>query len=149
MPDSYAQLYVHLVWAKWDRVPSLIGATQAAAYAGIRAELAELNVLVLAIGGIADHVHLLIKLPRTLTIAHIMKQVKGSSAHLVNHRPEDPDYIKWQKGYGAFTISKSHVPKVIGYIQRQEQHHHEGKLSKDLEMIWEEKPTHPALDADE
>jgi REP element-mobilizing transposase RayT len=139
MPDIYTQLYVHLVWATWDRVPYLTGETQAAAYACIRADCHKLGVDVLEIGGMPEHLHILTRLPTTVAIAALVKQAKGASAHLANHLPSGESFVKWQKGYGAFTISKQQVERVREYIRRQEEHHSDGTLLRDLELTAEER----------
>jgi REP element-mobilizing transposase RayT len=91
---------------------------------------------VIAFGGVADHVHLLVRFPTTISIADLVKQVKGSSSHLVSRRLREP--FKWQGRYGAFTVSPSHVPKIRDYVLNQEKHHADGSVHPMLEMIEEE-----------
>ena len=79
----------------------------------------------LAIRGIEDHVHLLVRLPPSLAPATLVKRVKGSSSHAVNHATGIHRTFQWQGGYGAFSISKRHVPIAGNYILRQEEHHRE------------------------
>jgi putative transposase len=86
---------------------------------------------VIAIGGIDDHVHLLVAMPATLAPADLVKQVKGASSHLVNHGREP--FFRWQGGYGAFSVSKHHVPRIRDYVLRQEEHHRFNRLTPELE----------------
>jgi putative transposase len=132
--EPFTQLYVHLVWATWDRLPLLDEEFRAPVYACLQAECRELKVEIVAMGGVEDHVHLLVRLPTTVTIAQLVKQLKGSSSHLVTHRLPKPDGFKWQGGYGAFTVSKADVPRVQDYILNQEQHHREGRLDAEVEL---------------
>ncbi len=77
----------------------------------------------LAIGGIADHVHVLLSLPSPLPVAKAMQLIKGGSSKFVHETfPEHPGFA-WQEGYGAFSVSISHVEEAIAYIQRQAEHH--------------------------
>jgi len=86
-----------------------------------------------AIGGIEDHVHLLARLHTTITIAKLVKEVKGASSHLVTHEITPHDFFKWQGAYGAFTIRKSDVPQIKAYILNQKQHHAENNVLDEWE----------------
>ena len=133
MREPYTQLYVHIVWATWDRLPLLFGEREAMVYACIQAECAELGAEMIAIGGKEDHVHVLARIPATLSVAALVKQIKGSSSHLVNHTGAPGDVFKWQGAYGAFTVSKAAVPKVLDYVVRQKEHHSEGNVHESFE----------------
>lgn len=77
----------------------------------------------IAIGGVADHVHVLLSLPATMTVAKAMQLVKGGSSKFVHETfPGQRDFA-WQEGYGAFSVSISHVEETVAYIQRQAAHH--------------------------
>jgi len=138
MSNTYMQLYVHMVWGTWDRLPLLVGGVKDAAYACIRAKCKELGAKVIELGGVADHVHLLVELPTTRCIADLAKEAKGSSSHLVNHEVQSAGAFKWQGGYAAFTVSKSLGPTVREYIRNQEEHHRAGTTDKDAECAWTE-----------
>ena len=84
-------------------------------------------------GGVADHIHLLIRTPATVNIPLLMKQIKGSSSHLATHHLGTDRFFKWQGGYMAYTISKSDVPRLKTYIQNQESHH----ANKIFDPEWE------------
>src|SRR5947209_2742512 len=81
--QPYTQLYIHLVWSTWDRLPLLTPELKATVYVCIQAECHALNTDVIATGGIEDHVHLLVRIPTTISIADLVKQIKGASSHLV------------------------------------------------------------------
>ena len=133
MRAPYTQLYLHAVWATWDRLPRITPAVQPQVFAAIQAQSQKVAVDILTIGGVADHVHVLLRYPNTKTVADIIKALKGGSSHLVSQVMRLPDPFRWQGGYGAFTVSKSAVPKVRDYILRQEQHHRSGTVLPDLE----------------
>jgi putative transposase len=133
MREPFTQLYVHLVWATWDRLPLITPEVRSSVYGCIQAKCSSLRAEVLAIGGIEDHVHLLARIPPTLAAAVLAKQVKGPSSHLVTHGLRHEDGFKWQGAYGAFTVSKGDVPRVRAYVLNQEQHHRDQTLDPDLE----------------
>jgi REP element-mobilizing transposase RayT len=86
-----------------------------------------------AIGGIEDHVHVLVRYPPTVSISELVKQIKGTSSHLVRQEVGLGGFFKWQGGYGAFSIAQRDVEMVRRYIHRQEQHHRSGRLNATLE----------------
>jgi REP element-mobilizing transposase RayT len=133
MRAPFTQLYLHCVWGTWDRLPLITPANEWAIYTSIRSKCQELKCDVLAIGGYGDHVHLLVRFPTTVSVAELMKEVKGASSHLVTHQIDVGEFFKWQGAYGAFTVSKDLVSKVKIYIERQKEHHAE----KDLLIEWE------------
>ncbi len=83
----------------------------------------ENKIKALAIGGIEDHVHLLLSLPSTVTIAKTMQLIKGGSSKWIHE--EFPEYrsFVWQEGYGAFSIGISQVEETTRYILNQREHH--------------------------
>ncbi|HEY0015371.1 MAG TPA: transposase [Longimicrobium sp.] len=87
---------------------------------------------IIAIGGIEDHVHVLLRLPATVAIATLVKQLKGSSSHLANHEVL-PRGFKWQGGYSASSVSRRVLPIVRNYVLRQEEHHRDGTIYPDAE----------------
>ena len=91
----------------------------------------------LAIGGIEDHVHLLVRLHTSVAVATLAKEVKGSTSHLVTHVITPNEAFKWQGAYGAFTVWKADVPVVKAYIERQREHHASG----DVKDEWEQTAT--------
>jgi putative transposase len=92
---------------------------------------------VYAIGGMPDHVHLVVRMPGRLSPAALMKQVKGASSVLLNEvRPEFSERFDWQDGYGCLSIgqSRDELETVIAYVRRQKEHH----ANNDLMLDWEE-----------
>jgi len=133
MRTPYTQLYVHLTWSTWDRLPLITKNIQSHLYASIASKCRQLKCEPLAIGGTEDHVHLLVRLHPTVAIATLVKEAKGTSSHLVTHELSPGEFFKWQGGYGAFTISKEDVLRLKTYIENQELHHAEGAL----QIHWE------------
>jgi putative transposase len=134
MREPFTQLYLHLVWATWDRLPLITPAMEARLYAAIAEKCREFKCIPLAIGGVADHVHLLVRLHTTVAVATLAKEVKGSTSHLITHEITPDLFFKWQGAYGAFTLRKDEVPTVQAYIERQKEHHATGDLVEDWEQ---------------
>jgi putative transposase len=127
-------LFIHLVWATWDRQPIVSAEIERQVYRNIESEARGLGCTVVAINGMPDHVHLVVSLPTTVTIANLVKQVKGVSSHFVNETLKPGSDFKWQGRYGAFTVSRWHVEKIVNYVKGQKKHHH----LNDLQNEWEE-----------
>ncbi len=131
-------LYLHLVWATWDRQPLVTPEIEKSVYRNIESEARGLGCTVLALNGMSDHVHLAVSFPTTITIAGLVKQVKGVSSHFVNDTIKPNFEFKWQGSYGAFTVSRWDVDKIVNYIKRQKEHHAAGELHPEWEQAFEE-----------
>ena len=138
MHEPYTQLYLHLVWATWDRQPVIVPEWKPPISACIQAECAMLKVTVIAQYAMPEHVHLLVRFPTTVDVAAIAKRVKGASSHLITHQVAPGEWFKWQGGYGAFTVSKREVPRIQKYIQGQEEHHRHQTFDREWEELGEE-----------
>jgi len=138
-------IYVHLVWATWDRLPLITPAIERPLHRVIASEAQKMGCTLLALNSVPDHLHILVRMPSTVTVAELVKQLKGVSSHFVNEvlKPEPP--FKWQGFYGAFSVSRWDVERIVGYIQRQKEHHEVGALIVELESASEEiRPNQPA-----
>lgn len=133
MSSTFADLYVHLVWTTFRRSPWISEHLEKPLYAAMAEKCRELRCPPLAIGGVAGHVHLLVALSPSIAIAKLVKEVKGSSAHLVTHRLSPDTAFQWQGGYGAFTLRKDDAPAVRRYILHQKTHHDK----KTIALEWE------------
>jgi putative transposase len=138
MRRSKAEIYLHFVWGTWQRSPFITPEIERDLYRCIESEAERLEVTVLAIGGVADHVHLLVRIPTRLSAANLAKQVKGVSSTFVRDQLHPAEPFRWQEGYGVFSVSRSHVPRVITYINNQKRHHAENKLWSEWEETDEE-----------
>ena len=123
MPNNYLRLYLHVVWATYDRLPLIESEWEAALYHEIHNEANNVEAKVLALGGIEDHVHLLIRFDATHSVAEIVKQIKGGSAFFVNEQGLTRNHFKWQGGYAALTVSQWNLDTISKYILNQKQHH--------------------------
>jgi REP element-mobilizing transposase RayT len=136
MRDTEVEIWVHLVWSTWNRAPLITPDIEKSLHRNLVAQAQHQGCKILAIGGVEDHVHLLISLPSTLSIAQLVKQLKGVSSNFVNHELTRNTSFKWQGSYGAFSVSRWDVKKIIHYIQKQKEHHSSQTLISQLE--WNE-----------
>jgi putative transposase len=130
---SHTEIYLHLVWATWDRFPLITPDLKPKLYANLAHQAAELGADVIAIGGTADHVHLLIRFPATISVSDFAARVKGASSYFVTHLLASDDPFKWQGGYGAFSLWRRGLATVREYVLNQEEHHRGGTLVRALE----------------
>ena len=130
MGHSRMEYYLHLVWSTYQREPLLVGDTEALIYTCLRVELRQLKCNVLALGGIADHVHLAVEPPGMLGPSYIAKQIKGASSRFANDKGI---VFKWQAGCGGFSLSRPHLKAVIPYVQNQQKRHADGDIWPDWE----------------
>jgi len=137
MRHNKLSLYVHIVWTTWDREPFLTPFIEPQVHRVIEHEAQKLGCAILAIGGVEDHVHILIEFPPTVALSHLVKQIKGVSSLFVNEELHPDFQFKWRGSYAALTVSRWDVKSVVGYIQRQKQHHAEGTTKKIFEEIEE------------
>jgi REP element-mobilizing transposase RayT len=130
MRSAHAALYVHLVWATWERQPFLQEDIKRQMYRLIGAKCQELHAQIIAIGGIEDHVHVLVGVPPMLSVADLVKHLKGASSRIMNKQLETSPthFFKWQDGYGAISVSPSALNEVARYIAQQKEHHAAGSL---------------------
>jgi putative transposase len=89
------------------------------------------------VGGIEDHVHILCRLSRTHTVADTVKELKRTSSKWVKTQSPDVRAFHWQDGYGAFSVSPSHVEPLKRYIARQEQHHKRDTFQDEFRRLLE------------
>jgi REP element-mobilizing transposase RayT len=125
---------IHFVWATHERLPLIPQSLERRLWRYIEAVCREVRCEVLAVGGMEDHIHLLANLPATVTMADLMKRVKGGSSGFVSEELRFGEWFRWQPHYGAFAVSPEAVPIVVAYIAHQRQHHTEGSARPD----WEE-----------
>jgi len=123
MPQSFACLHVHIVFSTKSRVPLIAGDVAPRLYDYIGGiDRARASVLVAA-GGMPDHVHLLCSLGREITVAEALREIKANSSKWIHETFSNQRGFAWQSGYGAFAVSYSNVPNVKRYIAEQVDHH--------------------------
>ena len=123
MAHTYTSLLIHVIFSTSGRAPLLTGEMRPEVHAYLGGILRELDAIPIAIGGTADHLHLLTRLPADLAISDCLRIVKANSSRWVKVRWPQRRHFAWQGGYGAFSVSESSRAAVIRYIRDQAQHH--------------------------
>lgn len=118
MADSYSKILVHCVFSTKNRLPQIAEPGKLWSY--LRGIARNRNIDTLAVGGTANHVHMLITLPRDITISNLMRDLKANSSRYLNEKRRG---FRWQDGFAAISVSPSQLGAVKKYIETQEQHH--------------------------
>jgi REP element-mobilizing transposase RayT len=124
MAQSLARLWTHLIFSTKERYPFLSDPTvRTDMHSYLAKVLRTHDCPTLLVGGCDDHVHALFTLSRNYSIAQVVKEIKRTSSAWIKTVERRYSKFHWQAGYGAFSVSQSHVSQVQHYIMRQEQHH--------------------------
>jgi putative transposase len=124
MPQSLSQIYLHIVFSTKHRQPFLTDPTlRREVHAYLAGACRNLESPSLTVGGVADHVHILVRFSKSIAVATLVREVKRESSKWIKPRGRGLASFQWQEGYGAFSISPSHVDALERYIARQEEHH--------------------------
>ena len=123
MPSTFTKFLYHLVWSTKRREPLIRPKFQARLDAYIGGIIRQEHGIALAIGGMADHIHVVAWLRPEPAVPKIMQAVKAGSSQWVNQLPEYPGRFTWQEGYAGFSVSVSQLNAAIRYVEHQEEHH--------------------------
>jgi putative transposase len=123
MSHTFSQLLYHIVFSTQYRQDFIDPELREDLYPFISGIIRNERCSLLGIGGMPDHVHLLVRVRPTLTVADLLRSVKANSSRWVHERSETPRRFGWQEGYAAFSVSESVAGEVCRYIQSQEGHH--------------------------
>lgn len=134
MPGSFTQLLFHAVFSTKNREPLITPEIQPRLYGYIGGIVRNQRGSLLAIGGIPDHLHLLIRTRPDLAVSDLMRELKGDSSEWA-HETFPRSAFGWQDGYAAFSVSASAKDRVIEYIENQEEHHRVRPFGEELRAL--------------
>jgi REP element-mobilizing transposase RayT len=123
MPNTYTQIYIHIVFAVKGRQNLIQKNWEDELHKYICGIANSKEQKVYAIGGVGDHIHLLVSIKPDIAISDLVRDIKANSSRWINEKRFVMNKFQWQEGYGAFSYSKSQLDNVIAYINNQEQHH--------------------------
>jgi putative transposase len=123
MPNTYTQLYMQFVFAVKYRQNFIKETFREELQMLISGIITNQGCKVYAIYCNPDHTHIFISMHPNIAPSKLMEQVKSGSSKWLNEKKYIASYFNWQKGFGAFTYSKSHIASVIKYINNQPEHH--------------------------
>ena len=122
MPSTHLSLHFHVVFSTKNREPWIAAGFRSELHAYLGGVVRGLEGIPLAVGGVADHVHLLLGLKATHRLADVMREIKSESSRWVHQTQKLPAFT-WQEGYGGFTVGPGDLERVRSYILGQEEHH--------------------------
>ena len=123
MANTYTQLFVHFVFAVQNRQALISKTWKDELYKYITGIVTNKGHKLLSIGGVADHIHVLIGVSPNQSVSSLVADIKRSSSLWINERKLTAGKFAWQEGFGAFSYGKSQVHDVALYIENQEEHH--------------------------
>jgi putative transposase len=121
MPSTHTNLHYHFVFATKDHIPLIRAEWRSRLHAYVGGIIKNLEGMPLAVGGIQDHIHILVGLKPSHRVDYVLRDIKADSSAFV--RREIDSKFSWQKGYGAFCVSPSGIEAVRSYVLNQEAHH--------------------------
>ena len=136
MASTYLSLHYHLVFSTQERKPMIDEALREHLHEYLSGTVLGLGGHCRAVGGTADHVHLLVGLGATHALSDFMRELKKASSKWV-HGQAPSLHFSWQEGYAAFTVSASGAAEVQRYIANQEEHHRKRSSRDELKMMLE------------
>jgi REP element-mobilizing transposase RayT len=139
MPRSFSAVNLHIVFSTKDRHPFFVDlALRDEVHRYLGGISKTLGCQPLMIGGVSDHVHMLVGLGRSISQADYIKELKRSSSVWIKERDRRLSDFAWQGGYGAFSVDVTSIDRIRRYIANQEQHHKAVSFQDEFRAILQE-----------
>lgn len=136
MPSAYTQNFYHTVFSTKERAKLITPELESRLYPFLGGIVRDLRCTAVAINGMPEHVHLLVRYRADLSHSDMLRHIKARSSKWINEEFRLRGHFLWQEGYGGFTVSKSAVDEVEAYIHRQKEHHQQKDFrSESLELL--------------
>ena len=135
MPQSLSLVIIHVIFSTKERHPFLAPDTRPKLHAYLATVARNIGCEAYRVGGVADHVHLAIRLSRTVTIADLVQELKTSSSKWVKTQSPGLAAFAWQRGYGCFSVGPSDLDPLKAYIDDQEKHHETRTFQDEFRMF--------------
>jgi len=136
MAHTYTQIYIHYVFASQKRFRALNKERQIELFNYIAGIIQSLNCFVQCVGGMEDHIHILLGLHPTLSVSECAAKIKANSSRFINEKGWAFGKFAWQEGFGAFSVSQSKLEPVREYIRNQETHHKGRSFVANMRHYW-------------
>ena len=138
MSQSLVSIYLHIIFSTKHRQPFITSEIEPVIHEYLGGICNNLNCQVIIAGGYTDHVHILCKLGKAITVVDLVKKVKANSSKWVKTKGIKYSDFYWQDGYGAFSVSPKEVKNVIRYIENQHEHHRKISFQDEYRQILNE-----------
>lgn len=123
MANTYARIIIHYVWSTKNRMPLINSSIEQRLWAYIAGIANQRGIKSIKIGGMEDHVHVVLELAKDMTISDTAKHLKGHSSRWMNKEGLASEHFTWQDGFGAFSVSPSSLGALVDYVENQREHH--------------------------
>jgi REP element-mobilizing transposase RayT len=134
MFHRHVELYLHLIWSTWDRTPWIVDAMRPRLHAMLAAIAQDEGCSFVVVGGVSDHVHVLVRAPPTTCPADLVRHLKGISSRVAHLDLSIDPSCRWSQGYALFSVDPDDVSELTAYIDDQPRHH----TANNLRPRWEQ-----------
>ena len=138
MSQSLTQIYIHIIFSTKYRYPFIDEVIEDELYSYLGQICKEWGCPPIKIGGYSDHVHIIVKLSKKITIIKLLEEVKKSSSKWMKTKGKKYTSFYWQDGYAAFSVNPKQVEVVIRYISNQKEHHKKNSYQDECRLFFEE-----------
>ncbi|MDD4156494.1 MAG: IS200/IS605 family transposase [Candidatus Cloacimonetes bacterium] len=135
MPNTYAQIYIHLVFSVKCRYSLIKDEWQGNLFKNIASIVENRKQKLIIINGTQDHIHLLVSFKPNHTVSDLVRDIKSNSTKFINENGWAYGKFQWQIGFGAFSVSQSKTKTVYSYIQNQQEHHKKQSFIEEYKML--------------
>jgi putative transposase len=132
MSQSLSKVLLHVVFSTKNREKTIPAKLRSALYAYLSGVCRARGAEAFRVGGTEDHVHIACTLPRTLTMAKLVEEIKKPSSVWMKQQDGGSSQFSWQAGYGIFSLGQSQLPTLLRYIDNQEEHHRRKGFKEEL-----------------
>ena len=132
---SFVSCLMHVVFSTKDRQPLITPELEERLWPYLGGIGKDYKMRALMIGGVADHIHMLLSLPSTLSVAKAVQLIKGNSSKWIHDEFPLLSAFEWQEGYGAFSIGVSGIDDTVKYIENQAEHHQQRTFKSELKSF--------------
>ncbi len=141
---SKIKIYIHLIWGTYNHERILTKDVRLKIFQHLSERSKALDIIISKMNVQPEHVHVLLNLPSNKTIAEIAQSIKGESSNWINDNNLILNKFRWQRGYGAYSVSASQLNSVENYIKNQDEHHKRRSFREEYKKwavkygVWEE-----------
>jgi REP element-mobilizing transposase RayT len=138
MANTYTSLHYHIVFSTKNRHPWIHADIEQRVWEYVGGIARQNDMKAIQIGGIEDHLHVVLAVPPTMAVSKAVQLLKGGSSKWIHETLPALTDFEWQQGYGAFTVSKSQLPAVIQYAANQRDHHRQRSFQDEYRTMLEQ-----------
>ena len=132
IPQSFTKLFAHLIFSTKNRMPLLDDTIRSRVHGYLATIVRSMDSSYVVVGGVADHVHILFDLGKMHTPVEFVEQIKRESSKFVKTLGPNYHNFYWQRGYGMFSVSPTHLETAEQYVRNQEEHHQQKSFQDEL-----------------